>query len=255
MVIPVTDILSRAEQMLQDPGHVRWQPSVLVGWINDCTADISNNFQNAVSVVLDLRLVVGTQQTLPETTTNLLEVFCNIEMIPDPDNPGEMLRMRRRTITPTDRTAMDNLGFDWQNPDIISYSQRVQSVIDDPASSRSYLVFPGNDGTGRMEALVAQRPVRIVVEVPDPNNPPDLDDVNSYVGLNVDLDRKYITAVVDFVVGRCFGSDVDVPNAFNRMQYYMQSYMQRMSDSEFTDQARTPKEAPTVAVATTGVAP
>ena len=240
MAIPVVDIFSRAAILLQDPGHVRWPLPGLLGWINDCVADMSNEYQHATAVIIYIRLKVGVRQTLPSNVTNLIEIVCNVEEMDD----GTM--RRRSAITPISRTVLDQLAEDWQDPDQIAYGKTVDSIIDNPADPREFLVFPGNDNTGMVEALVSMTPEPI--PVPDTND----NDPSSYDGLNIDIDRKYITAVVDFVVGRAFGSDVDVPNAFNRMDYYMQSYERRMSMTQVVDRQTTPQESKTIEVTKTG---
>lgn len=240
MTIAVTDIFSRAAILLQDPDHIRWPLPGLLGWINDCTADMSNEYQHATSITINISLEIGIRQVLPPGVTNLIEIICNVEMMDD--GQGGMQPHRRGAITPISRTVLDQLAEDWQDPDQIAYGKTVDSIIDNPASPGTFLVFPGNNGEGMVEALVSMTPEQI--PVPDSND----NDPSSYDGLSIDIDRKYTTAVVDFVVGRAFGSDVDVPNAFNRMDYYMQSYARRMGMTQLVDRETTPQESTTIEV-------
>lgn len=232
MTIAVTDILLRAGDLLQDAQHVRWTPSALVRWMNDCMADISSRYQNATSAVETLSLVRGPVQSLPDTMVNLLAVYGNISSSGATFGPS---------ITPIDRTTLDQLVPGWQDNAVIAYTDHVENVIDNPASPRNFLVFPGNTGSGSIQVLAARNLPRI-------ENVSNPDDVASYNDSELDLDVRYIGPVVDYVVSRAWGSDVDVPNALNRSRLSMQSYNTGMVAAETIDTLRTTAEAETIAL-------
>ena len=111
-----------------------------------------------------IRLQRGVEQVIPEQAVNLVEVRCNLTLNPDGDSTN--IYIEGEPITPIARTVIDQMIPGWRQNDVIPYAQEVENIIDDPDSIRNFQVFPGNNGTGRIRAVVARRPDRI--ELPDP---------------------------------------------------------------------------------------
>lgn len=245
MTIPVTDILARSSDLLQDTEHLRWPAPSLVIWLNDCLADINDKYQNATAFLLRILMTRGVGQPLPENIVNILAVYCNLETV---FNDGVGRHERRTAITPINRTTLDQLLPGWGNPDVVPYTDMVENVIDNPDHSRTFQVFPGNTGNGQILVLAA----RILDPVEPDGEADSADGVAAYQGINIALDRRYIGAIVNYVVSRAWESDVDVPGAAVRAANAMQHYRISMQTSEQIDTVRTMADAPTIAVSPEG---
>ena len=246
MAFSIQHTLEVAADQLQDEGHVRWPIPTLIRYANDALVEIASKYHSATAVVQPIRLVRGTQQILPERATNMIECYCNLVI--DNTKNGPEFYQRGSQVTPVSRTVLDQQVPNWQSDSVIPYSRTVQNIVDDPSSPRNYLVFPGNDGGGRLEVLVSRRPD--MIRLMDPVADPEL--IASWQGISVDLDSRYLNGFLEFILSRAYGSDIDVPNAMNRSETHMQRFMSAFQDPEIVDVARTPQRAESVAVATEG---
>lgn len=202
MPFTARDVFQRAETILQDVGATRWPYAEQILWLNDAMREIVIHKPNANSRTVELALVAGTLQTLPDQYHAMLAVTRNLS------GPSEA-RIGGRSITTVKRSVMDNLMPRWHDPAFMPNSAMVRHVIDDPLDQRTFYVVPGNTGAGVIEAVVSVIPAALAV----PASPGAL---ASYEALTVDLPAIYMNAIVDFVLYRAFSKDMALPGAAQR---------------------------------------
>jgi hypothetical protein len=209
MAFTAKDVLARTSTILSDAGGKRWLFTELLDWLNDAMREINVKAPHAVAKSVVLTLVSGTRQTLDPAYSAMLRVNCNVTAV------GQVVSARGNTITPITRDILDAQIPGWQNTTSLPYQAEVAHLIDDPALPREFFIAPGNTGTGKIEAVCAERPAII----PSPANPLVLANYTT----TVVLDDMYLNAVVDYVLSRAFSKDIQVPGAAQRaMAHYQQ---------------------------------
>lgn len=198
MGFKASDIMKRASTILQDAGAVRWTAVELHDWLNQALVEVVNMKPNAKTMVAQLPLVAGTLQTLPAEYTRLSRVLRNVGA-----GGGRAVRVLFR------RETLDHQLPGWQDSSVLPNCKTVNMVYQDLAESRHFWVIPGNDGTGKVEAIVCAMPN----PVPRPSG--DVTAVESY-DTEVDLPDIYQTALLDLVLFRAFSKDGIAPEAAGR---------------------------------------
>lgn len=205
MAFTAKDVLTRVSTILQDSGAVRWPLPEQLTWLNDATREIAIVKPNATAKTVVISLVSGTKQEIPETAASLIQVTRNIT---GTSTGG-------RVITPIVREVLDRQIPRWHETEFLPFSANVKHVIDDPFDQRVFYVVPGNDGTGKIEAVVSS----IATDIPVPTNQFEIDDYTAAV----DLQDIYRNVVVDYVLYRAFSKDMALAGAVQRAQaHYMQ---------------------------------
>lgn len=201
MAFTVKDVLRRSSTILQDAGSIRWPIIELIDWINDGLREITLHAPSAVSETAVLDMAAGTLQTLPAEYSSLLRVNCNIT-----GTPGNYVR--GDVVTPINRAVLDAQRPGWQVTSKLPFQPTVRHLVEDPNNHREFYVAPGNDGTGKIEVVVAKRPTQ-VVETADALN------IDSYTD-TIDLDDIYLGALTDFVLSKAFSKDTNVAGGGQR---------------------------------------
>ena len=209
MPFQAKDVLSRASTKLIDDAHTRWPLVELLDWLNDGQREITKLAPDAVAEWRILDLGEGTQQTLPTEYASLLRVSCNASQA------GPTVQ-RGRAVTPIQLQVLNAQIPGWQDPAVIPFAAEVQHIIDDPTTHETFMVLPGNDGTGSIEAFVAVRPL----DVPVPVDPTNLDQYSTQIG----LDDLYLTPLVDYVLSCAYAKDNEVPSAAQAATVYYQKF-------------------------------
>lgn len=207
MAFTAKDVLSRTTTILQDAGAVRWPLSEQLLWLNDATREIAILKPNATAKTVVVPLVAGTKQTIPATAHALIQVTRNVDGANN--TPG-------RVITPIVREVLDAQMPGWHDQTKLPYGKVVKHVIDDPFDQQVFYVVPGNDGTGKLEAVVSALPAEIAT-------PADPFDIDAYTG-TVDLPEIYRNAVIDYVLYRAFSKDMNLAGAANRAVAHYQQF-------------------------------
>lgn len=204
MAFTAAQIMSKASTILQDAGAIRWTPPELLTWLNEALIEVAVQKPNARTEVAVLDLVAGTQQELPPDYTTLARVLRNKRV----STGGRAISMIAK------RELLDASIPNWQDSTQMPNAADVAYVIHDLAAPRSFLVVPGNDGTGKIEAIVGRNPT----PVPAPGNPLLIE---SYTGA-VDLPDIYQGVVTDLLLARAFSKDSGAPDAAQRAVAHFQ---------------------------------
>ena len=194
--MPVTakQILDRARRIVQDETSVRWPLAELTQWLNDALREVVLLKPSASSknVVLDLQ--AGTYQPIPDEYLSLLRVVRNVEQLA----PGGV-RVGGRAVRLCPRDVLDAQHPDWHMPEVVPFKAEVKHYIYDEADPKTFYVYPGNDGTGQVEAIMSKEPDEIVASA-------DPEELDSY-SAPIDLPAIYANAVLDYVLYRAYSKD------------------------------------------------
>lgn len=217
-----SEVMLKVSIILADAGGTRWPLPELLKWLNDGLREITLHAPSAVSSVEVIDMVEGTRQTLPDGFAALLRVNSNI------DATGN----RGVSVRPTRRDILDQQIPGWQSAAKLAFNAIVYHVIDDPLDRRSFLVAPGNDGTGKIECVVAKRPTEIAA----PANPLDIE---AYADV-IELDDIFINSLVDYILYRAFSKDIAVPGIPQRAQAHYQQFANALGINMQTEMAMNP---------------
>jgi hypothetical protein len=204
MPINAGAVMSRARTILQDGGAVRWPLAELANWLSDGMREIVNRkpSEGAQSVVLTM--AQGTKQTLPDTYLSLIRAVRNVTGV-TPNFIGGL------AVTPIVREILDTQSPNWHDPALVVQRLQVRHIIADPLDQRTFYVYPGNLGTGKLECIVSVIPLPVTITGGD-----DPEDIASYNSLTLAMNQIYQTALLDFVLYRAFSKDMQFAGALDR---------------------------------------
>jgi hypothetical protein len=206
------EIIERAATILIDLDHVRWPLAELADWINEGVKATLIAKPSAHSESKVLALVAGTLQTVSTTGVptplNLIKVVRNITSEGPP-------RVGGRIITPVDAETLDAQVPDWHDPTKVAQAAVVKHVIFDENNPLEFYVYPGNDGSGKVEVILSTLPAPLVADG-------DAADIESYDG-DIGLPEPYSAPILDYVLFRAFAKD-DLEGAPGRSASHFQLF-------------------------------
>lgn len=192
MPVLVSDVLERAQTLIQDETNVRWPLPELCGWLNDGQREVAIHKPSASARSVVVELVEGTRQTIPQGDLMLLRVIRNL----DPSSTDDV-RIGRRSVRQVARDVLDTTHPDWHDLDVVRPTQVAKHFIFDDSDPTAFYVYPGNDGTGKLEVLSARSPAPIDA------TGTDLSDYD----VNLSLPDVYANALLDYVLYRAYDKD------------------------------------------------
>lgn len=210
MSFTARDILWAVRTALQDTSNTRWTLEEMRVYLNDGLKEIALYKPTATSEMRVMALASGTYQTLPDGV-NLLRVIRNITSAVDATP-----RIAGKIITPIDRAVLDAQFPGWHDTTVVPFSATVLHVMSDEMNPRAFYVYPGNDGTGRIEAIVSTVPA----EVAAPANPLDIDGYTA----TIDLPDLYENVLRTYVLYRCYEKDSGIPGSAQRAVAHYQQF-------------------------------
>jgi hypothetical protein len=230
-----SEILSRAAILLNDVDHVRWPLAEMRDWLNEGVRAICLGKPSASSSTQVLALQVGTLQKVPVNGAvakplSLLGINRNIVDAAEPRKGGRMIKR-------TDRAILDATEPNWHNRSRVQFSREVRNYCYDELVPLQYYVYPGNDGTGMVEAELATLPPPIVI---DPTDSPT--DINSYA-IDVGLPEPYSVPLLDYVLYRCQLKD-DLDGQAGRAAVHYQQFATAIGLKIQVEKAHSPNARP-----------
>jgi len=180
MALTVTNVLTRAQDIIQDVTSVRWPVDELLRWLNDCRREIAIVRPDLYATTNTVTLTLGSKQSLPAGGSRFLDAVRNVDAVTgDPEGAirvveREVLDAQRpdwHTETPT--TALKHFMFDERNP-------------------RVYYVYPPAVSGHKLDIVYAVSPTEIT-------------DLNAEL-TNEDI---YTGAMVDYLCYRAFSKDAE----------------------------------------------
>lgn len=206
------DIMKRAGILLNDEDHIRWTLPELAGWINDGCRAIVLARPAAKSGSRILTLEEGTLQKVPESGANaplsLLKIVRNLK------TADESPRVGGRVIKRTDQMLLDSQNPSWHDSTSVPFKKEVRNYVFDDTNPLEFYVYPGNDGTGIVEAAVSEVPAKIVASGA-------ADQEASYTS-DIDLPETYDVPLLDYVIYRAQSKDDETGQGGRAAMHYQQ---------------------------------
>jgi hypothetical protein len=194
-MLTAADIMRDAGVILLDEDHVRWPLIELAGWLDEAVAAIITAKPNTAPVVEELTLAKGTRQQLTDdpAIVRLLDVPRNLDV----SRPGAGGRM----IRPTTRANLDSVQPRWHDPAYVPFRREVRQVVFDDMNLLGFSVYPGNDGSGKVEILIARLPKRLLER-----HEGDATDIETWK-LPFGIPENNRSAILEYLLYRCFMKD------------------------------------------------
>lgn len=144
------EIIARAQQELFDINGIQWNPTELLGWLNDGQRQITMMTPESTSLTrATMNLVAGTEQNIPADGWMLIDVYRNMGV--GGATPGRRVRLINRKL-------LDAFDSSWDTDTPVT---NVTNWLFDPQSVTMFWVYPPSDGTGSVEINYSQVPADI----------------------------------------------------------------------------------------------
>ena len=191
----VSDVISRAQDVLVDTGAVRWTSAELIRWVNDAQREIATVQPHANAKIANVTLVAGTKQALPAGAITLIRVTRNMGVGGAASAEAPRLVMQ---------TTMDLHRPAWHAD---TATLLVKNYMHDPRLPRQFYVYPAMSGATVVECEYAVIPAAVAATT-DP----------------ITLDDFYLNAIVDFVLYRAFSKDLEIPGNASKAAMHMAAF-------------------------------
>lgn len=231
MTINAKDILDRARRVLLDETNVRWPLPELRLWLNDALREIALLKPTAYSDSIIVPLAVGTLQHVPSNCAAIMRVIRNLKSSQSTPREGA------GAVRVVDITMLDASSVNWHDDAKVKYRKTVKNVAFDAADPRAFYVYPGNDGTGIVEAIVSRLPVQIAAPASN------VDSLTSY-DASLDVQDIYANALVDYILFRAFSKDSQYSGSVQRAAAYYGLFANALGVTVQNDAARNPNTKP-----------
>lgn len=230
MAVNVSEVLSRAQTLIQDNTGVRWPLPELAGWFNDATREVALHKPSASSKSVMLDLDQGTRQTIPEGALMLLRVIRNLGATSTESN-----RVGGRSVRIVNRDVLDTQHPDWHDDTVTPQTNEVKHFIFDESDPTAFYVFPGNTGSGKVEALISQAPDAIATSGTD---------LSAYTSIVVPLPDIYVNAVLDYILYRAYSKDASFAENMERADYHMRAFANSLGLKTANESASSANNSP-----------
>src|SRR5690606_24768592 len=209
MAVLASEIIDRAQTIVQDKTGVRWPYQELLQWLNDGQREVAIHKPSATAQNEVIQLEAGTLQSIGDGGLCLLRVIRNLK------TPVTNPRVGSRACRIVAREVLDAQHPSWHDPEVFAYTKEVKHFCFDESDPTHFYVFPGNDGTGALEAVVSRSPADLVVASgTDPNN------LSAY-RLPISIPDIYANCLLDYVLFRAYSKDAEYAgNAERSNQHY-----------------------------------
>ena len=182
-VLLVSDIISRAQDILNDTGAARWTQPEMIRWINDAMREMAVVQPSSTAKTANMQLSVGTRQTLPGGAITTIRITRNMGV--SGTVPGPVPRM-------TTQMLMDLFQPTWHTD---TPSTVVANYMRDERVPRIFFVYPPVSAPTYVEIEYSAIPT-VVTATTD----------------TLTVDDMYANPIVDYVCYRCFSKDIELPN-------------------------------------------
>lgn len=166
----VTEIFSRARDLVHDSAGSRWVDAELIRWFNDGLKEVVLHKPSANSARTTLTLVAGSIQELPAGAIQLLKITHN--------------STSKKACRFVDQDRLDAAEPGWRAaPGTVD----ADHYMYDPETPMEYQVYPPNTGGGQLEATLATEPADVTT-----------------VGETIPLNDIYVPCMVDYLIYRAY---------------------------------------------------
>lgn len=210
-----SEVMNRASRILLDEEYTRWTMTELAEWLTDALREVAMQVPTATARNIVINLVEGTFQQLPATCQQLLRVVRNVDIVGDN-------RVGKSVITIVDRNALDSQNPNWHDGNMVRFKPYARHFVFDETDPLTFYVWPGNDGTGHIEAVVSVIPNAVQAA-----SGADPEDINSY-SMDLDIRDVYANLILDYTLYRAYCKDSQNAGAAQRAALYYQQFAQSL---------------------------
>lgn len=232
----VSELLARAQTILQDKAGTRWPVSELVGWVNDGAGEVVRLKPSATAATIFMPLVTGARQQLQYPYVYALRFIGNARTAQSDARP-------RHSVTVVDRAMLDAVQPTWQDSEVAG---QVEHVVYDEAEPRTFYVYPPNDGTGVLSLSVSYMPGAIQPTA-------GAEKVASY-GVPIPLEDTYFSVLLNYVLYRAYAKDAQFNAGGSQLAVaYKALFDQAVGIASGVEANMSPNQKPGVPAAAPGV--
>lgn len=193
--ITIKHLLDQVLELIQDIVTDQFEYPALINWYNFGSRLLVAYQPDANAVIEALKLATGVKQSLPPRSLGLLNISRN--MGTDGHTSG----------TAIIRSSVDVIkAFDlnWAQA---TPTQEISNFMPDPLNKTIFYNYPPSDGTGYVEVEFGQVPPIAVY-----------DSGGLWEVLLVGVHEKYVDALLNYILHRCYDKDTDFPGNLERSE-------------------------------------
>lgn len=222
------EIMEAAGTLLLDEGYDRWTLPELKKWINEAVKALILAKPSAHTSSIVVSLQSGTLQLVPhDGTPKPLRIVAITRNIKEDASP----RIAGRAIRPTDRSLLDTQEPNWHESKYVKFRPEVRQYVFDEENPLEFYVYPGNDGTGKVEAVVSSLPALLA-------NSGDENLIGSYEA-DLGLQDIYLGPLTDYVCYRAQLKDDTAANV-GRASIHFQNFATQVGLKVQVERATSP---------------
>ncbi|UZV40817.1 hypothetical protein 12Stean4476_00055 [Erwinia phage Stean] len=206
------DLFEKAGILLNDTGEFtarRTSLQELCGWLNDGLTAIVLQKPSATAQTTTLKLAEGTLQELPAGFTSILRPVRNVR-------GDKSDRQPRKVLSVVSNETINAIKPGWHDSYSVPFAQQVKHFIFDEANPKAFYVYPGNDGTGYLEAVLSAVPAELEAK----GEPEEL---SSYEQ-PIPLDDIYFGVLLDYIIYRARSKDAQESGNAQRASLHYQQF-------------------------------
>lgn len=228
MTVLASAIIDRAQTIVQDKTGVRWPYAELLDWLNDGQRETAVYKPTATARNIALTLEAGTLQNIGDGGLALLRVTRNLK------TPVTEPRIGSRACRIVEREVLDAQHPGWHDPDEFAYAKEVKHFCFDDSDPTHFYVFPGNDGTGAVEAVVSMSPPEVELDALA-----DVNELASYA-LPISIPDIYANALLDYVLFRAYSKDAEYAGNAERSINHYQMFVATLTAKTTNEVSQNP---------------
>lgn len=197
-----------------DEGGISHKDHELIEWVNEGCAEIARIRPEASSQTLNVSLVEGATQVIPDGATLLLEVVGNVDTA-----TGALTRVVRRVS----RDTLDKENVNWPSD---TKEDTVKRFVISSTDPRTYYVYPPHTGSAAsgLKIVVGTAPA-LVTAMTDALPLPDI----------------YGAPLANYILFRAFGKQLESPDAQQMAVQMLNIFNDQMGQTDMNQENRSAK--------------
>ena len=203
--IIVSDVIERAQVILQDTTGTRWSEKELLEWLNDAQLAVVNRRPDTYVQNEAFNCIAGTRQTIPPTGLKLIRVLRN-------GTVGSPIRY-------IDMRILDDQVPDWH---VEVGTSDVKHFTADTLDPKTFYLYPAPVVGHAIQIVYSSAPATITA-----------------VSDTITLDDSYLNPILDFMLYRAYSKDANYTQNASRASMHLDAFRIAIGDKTQADVAMT----------------
>lgn len=220
MATTYQQIIDKAEIVLMDEDADqtvrRWTETELLGWATDAEREVVKLKPDTNPVVETVALASGSQQSLPSTAMQLLDVLSN--MGTDGTTRGDVVEVVEKKI-------MNAINPGWMADTANAVVTHV--IYDTKRSPKLFWAYPQSTGTNYLEIMTSKLP----------------DNTAAVIGDSITIGDEYLIAMMHYILAMSYIKDLDIPNSAERAAIHQRLFTAMVQNREISEETYNPKKS------------